>query len=326
MVLFKGRSSMKQYMPQKPTKRGCKLWCLCDSHNGLLYKVIVYTGAATGSARESGEGGLGARVVRALVEPLNRKGYHIYFDNYFSSVSLAMEQASKGNYTIVTTRPNQRGWPASLNDIQTLQKGMARGDTRSEVVGGGTVQCLIWKDKKGIPILNCIANPDETTTVLWRNKDGTRATVACPLSVKLYNTFMGGVDLFDVRHKTYSASRKSKKWWFRLFYFLLDTAMVNSYIIYAETVNKRLTLKEYALKVVSSLMSARTSRQRHRITQQGPPAARFCERHFLAKQEERHHCMVCRKAKTVFCCSDCNPTSLISLCPIPCFKVYHTKN
>jgi hypothetical protein len=28
MVLFKGRSTMKQYIPQKPTKRGYKLWCL----------------------------------------------------------------------------------------------------------------------------------------------------------------------------------------------------------------------------------------------------------------------------------------------------------
>ena len=109
------------------------LWCLCGSHNGLSYKVIVFTGAATGS-EESGVGGLGARVVRALVEPLNGKGYHIYFNNYFSSVSLATEQASKGNYTIATTRPNWMGWPASLKDIKTLQKGMPYGDTRS---GGG---------------------------------------------------------------------------------------------------------------------------------------------------------------------------------------------
>ena len=36
MVLFKGRSSMKQYMPLKPTKRGYKLWCLSDSHNGFV--------------------------------------------------------------------------------------------------------------------------------------------------------------------------------------------------------------------------------------------------------------------------------------------------
>ena len=34
MVGFKGRSSLKQYMPMKPTKRGYRIWCLCDSSNG----------------------------------------------------------------------------------------------------------------------------------------------------------------------------------------------------------------------------------------------------------------------------------------------------
>ena len=213
MVLFKGRSAMKQYMPQKPTKRGYKLWCLCDSRNGLLYQAIVYTGATN----DRDDGGLGAKVVRALVEPLNGKGHHVYYDNFFSSVALAKEQASKGNYTIATTRANRRGWPGSMKDIKTLQKGMTRGESRAEIVEGGSVQCILWKDKKGIPILNCISDPDETTTVLRKNKDGTRTSVSCPMSVKLYNAHMGGVDLFDARRKTYSLSRKSKKWWFRLF-------------------------------------------------------------------------------------------------------------
>ena len=37
MVLFKGRTSMKQYMPQKTVKRGYKVWCLCDAINGYVY-------------------------------------------------------------------------------------------------------------------------------------------------------------------------------------------------------------------------------------------------------------------------------------------------
>ena len=37
MVGFKGRSTLKQYMPMKPTKCGFKVWCLCDSANGFTY-------------------------------------------------------------------------------------------------------------------------------------------------------------------------------------------------------------------------------------------------------------------------------------------------
>jgi hypothetical protein len=56
------------------------------------------------TGEEGGEGGLGAKVVRGLVEPLNGKGHHIYYDNFSSSVALAKEMAAKGNYTISTTR------------------------------------------------------------------------------------------------------------------------------------------------------------------------------------------------------------------------------
>ena len=32
MIKFQGRSSLKQYMPMKPTKRGIKVWVLADEY------------------------------------------------------------------------------------------------------------------------------------------------------------------------------------------------------------------------------------------------------------------------------------------------------
>ena len=34
MIKFQGRSSLKQYIPLKPVKRGIKMWVLGDSHYG----------------------------------------------------------------------------------------------------------------------------------------------------------------------------------------------------------------------------------------------------------------------------------------------------
>ena len=45
MVKFKGRSSLKQYMPLKPIKRGFNIWCLCDANGGYLQEFQIYTGA-----------------------------------------------------------------------------------------------------------------------------------------------------------------------------------------------------------------------------------------------------------------------------------------
>lgn len=42
MTKFKGRSSMKQYMPLKPTKRGIKMWLRCDANTGYTYDFNIY--------------------------------------------------------------------------------------------------------------------------------------------------------------------------------------------------------------------------------------------------------------------------------------------
>ncbi|KAK9731039.1 Transposase IS4 [Popillia japonica] len=43
MIIFKGRSTLKQYNPKKTIKRGYRLWCLGDQ-NGYIKKFDVYQG------------------------------------------------------------------------------------------------------------------------------------------------------------------------------------------------------------------------------------------------------------------------------------------
>ena len=63
MVPYKGRSSLKQYMPKKPVRRGLKVWMRADSNNGYVSQFQVYVGKET-----SAEIGLGARVVKDLTQ------------------------------------------------------------------------------------------------------------------------------------------------------------------------------------------------------------------------------------------------------------------
>ena len=70
MIKFTGRSSLKQYMPMKPIKRGIKVWVLGDSSNGYFCNFQVYTGKVGGDTAETG---LGARVVKDLTRDLKGK-------------------------------------------------------------------------------------------------------------------------------------------------------------------------------------------------------------------------------------------------------------
>ena len=109
MIPFQGRSSLKQYMPAKPVKRGIKVWCHADSHNGYLCEFQVYTGRSS-----SEQDGLGKRVVLDLSRRLQGGYYHLYFDNYFSSVPLLTTLLDNGLYACGTARHTYREFPAAL--------------------------------------------------------------------------------------------------------------------------------------------------------------------------------------------------------------------
>lgn len=63
MIKFKGRSTMKQFMKDKPTKRGIKAWSRSDAKTGYVCDLEVYKGKET----EILEGTLGERVSSFLV-------------------------------------------------------------------------------------------------------------------------------------------------------------------------------------------------------------------------------------------------------------------
>ena len=83
MVPFKGRSSMKQYLPMKPVKRGFKIWVRADSHNGYVCEFECYTG----KKGDTTEFGLGGCVVTRLTRDLVGKAYHIFMDSFFYCIT-----------------------------------------------------------------------------------------------------------------------------------------------------------------------------------------------------------------------------------------------
>ena len=328
MVGFKGRSTLKQYMPMKPTKRGFKIWCLCDSTNGFTYRIEIYTGAGSTTPDVNG---LGPSVVLNLAEPLLDRGHFLYFDNYFSSVDLASKLLKRNTYSVSTTRTNREGWPQQLKDTKHLNKTLTRGHHRSVVVDDGRVECMAWKDNKVVSMINTLSPPTSMTTVKRKGKDGQSSQIPCPESIKLYNKFMGGVDLADARRKTYSCSRRAKKWWHRLFYYLLDVAVVDAFILHAESPHcAKKTQKEFVLDLAEELMSSFNSRKRQaNPLGDGLPAERFSQQHFPTKSKKCLQCRVCStsssRKRSLYQCTTCNPEDPVHLWVDPCFRIWHTK-
>ena len=112
MIKFQGRSSLKQYMPMKPIKRGIKVWVLGDSTTGYFSKFEIYCGKGSSPEKK-----LGSRVVKTLTEPLKGKFHHVYFDNFFTSEQLMTELEEDGVYACGTARKDRKGFPDELKKV-----------------------------------------------------------------------------------------------------------------------------------------------------------------------------------------------------------------
>ena len=92
MIKFKGRSSLKQYMPMKPIKRGFKVWVIACAVSGYCLGLSVYEGAELNSDKTMS---LGEKVVNKLSSRYKGFGYCLFFDNFFSSIMLAKNLLQK---------------------------------------------------------------------------------------------------------------------------------------------------------------------------------------------------------------------------------------
>ncbi|XP_050414127.2 piggyBac transposable element-derived protein 4 [Patella vulgata] len=220
MVKYKGRLGFVQYMPMKPTKRGIKVWIAAASDTGYVHAFNVYTGKSLDGVQEKN---LGHKVVMDLMETMLYEYRHVYFDNFFTSIDLAIELLNKKTYCCGTIRSNRKYYP--LSHVHKLAKGSTK------FIQSNNLIATAWQDKKTVHILstNCDA---EMLVVQRRTRAGIIENVSKPLCIINYNKCMGGVDLGDQLRQYYSFGRTSLKWWRYLFYFLLNVACVNSFLIY----------------------------------------------------------------------------------------------
>lgn len=156
MIAFKGRSSLKQYMPLKPIKRGYKVRLRCDSSTGYAYQFEVYCGK---SSDQTTEVGLGNRVVTTLTESLSDRDIHITFDNYFSSYQLMEQLYSRGIYATATVRANRRDLPVMAHSRPTLERGEFKWRSRNNTA------YVIWRDTKDVHVMTTAFAPSDTVQV-----------------------------------------------------------------------------------------------------------------------------------------------------------------
>ena len=250
MVGFKGRHGMKQYMPGKPTKWGFKVWMICDSHNGYCSGFQVYTGRS----EAPGEFGLAYRVVMNLAEPYLGSYHHVYFDNFFASLQLHIDLLAKKTYVCSTLRLNRPGLPNEIRKCKLKSPGeMLKRQS-------GNFLATVWYDKRQVALLSTNQNPNDKLEV--REND---QVISKPVAISNYTKYMGGVDRADQYRSYYPVGRESKKWWKYLSWYCINLSIVNSFILFSESVRdkrkKRYTQLDFRMDLEKGLRAGYTSRK-----------------------------------------------------------------
>ncbi|XP_050314831.1 piggyBac transposable element-derived protein 4-like [Anthonomus grandis grandis] len=328
MVLFKGRLSFTQYIKTKRHRFGIKLYVLCDCETGIVLDFIVYMGKETNvNTQETHNlcnyslGSTGNVVVKLLDSYLN-KGHSLYTDNFYTSPVLSTFLYENKTNSCGTVRQNRKHMPAFE---RKLKKGETEWRTSDHLLA------LKWKDRRDVVMLTTMH--ENKIVTLPQIDRSTNENKKKPLCVIQYNQHMGAIDRSDMLISSVDCTRKSIKWYNKLFFHVIDVCLLNAHAMLSVRCEKKIPLSKFHLAVIRQLLERYPSKlQRPSTYDLGN--ARLTQRHFpeeVPRKENNKYavrrCWVCshssksekKRKETRVMCVPCN----VGLCIFPCFKIYH---
>jgi len=301
---FNGRNTMKFYIPMKPHKWGFKIHLLCDSDTHYLYNMLFDPGKIGKDfiKLEDNESIAESVVLRLISCIHDNKQRNIFFDGWYSSISLMKKLTKMGYLNTTILRNNSKELP-----VKILKEGYDKAYC-------GKILVQKYEGKKTI----LFATNYEIDKEELRN---------------IYNIKNRGVDTFDQYLEISSIQRRTKKWYKKILLFGIDAAIINAKIIFELNTGKSYTTIEFKEKIVEHIFKMykdyNTKYYRTNLSENNFMLALRHELNMRAGihlhnikkvPKNKKPCKKCQK-ETNFICIECN----IHIHP-DCFLEYHNKH
>uniref|UniRef100_A0A803K7T6 PiggyBac transposable element-derived protein domain-containing protein n=1 Tax=Xenopus tropicalis TaxID=8364 RepID=A0A803K7T6_XENTR len=321
--VIKGRLRFRQFIPSKRSRYGMKFYKLCESSTGYTSYFMLYEGKDThldppGCPTELTASG---KIVWELITPLLGQGYHLYMDNFYTSIPLFRALHTLDTPACGTVNHKRKGLPREL-----LDKKLKRGEVQA--LRSNELLAIKYSDTKVVLMLTTIH--DETLII--QHRSGGRPSKTKPLCSKEYSKHTGGVDKTDQIQNYYDATRKTRAWYKKAAIYMIQMALYNSYVVYKAAVpGPRLSYYNYLLQLLPALLFGGVEKVPDMPG--NDHVARMVGKHFIAnipptlnKRYTQRKCKVCRskgvRREVRYYCPKCPKKP--ALCFHPCFEVYHT--
>jgi len=316
IIPSKGRCKFRQYIKSKRHRFGMKVWALCDASSGYIYNFNFYVGKED----ESSSKNLSEKVVLNLLKDLNSSNHKIYMDAYFTSVPLFDKLNDLGYGATGVLKKNRKYLPKDINT--KIELGDIISFTR------GNILCFNWMDRKPVLMLtNCHSNKLCKVTKQYNTNFIKERSV--PEAILNYNQYAHGVDRADQLMSYYKFKNKTIKVWKRVFFFLLEASIINSWILYKMKNNIKINGKNFRLSLAKIILNSSNEVIKISINFSNSifDYKRLNERHFIIKNHNSRFqdCFLCssringKRIRTSFFCEQCS----LPFC-VNCFKTYHT--
>ncbi|KAH8027388.1 hypothetical protein HPB51_005154 [Rhipicephalus microplus] len=243
MVPFTGCIAAKQFVKEKPSPEGVKVFVRC-SFDGLAHDFELYQGKGTGASKEHSHLGLGGSVVMRLVEHIPKaQNIKCYMDNYFTSVKLLLELKEIGILASGTIRGNRLAGCVLKTDKEMKKE--ERGSYDERVSVNGVVALVRWQDNGVVNMASTHLGVGNVGAVRrWSEASKAHVDIECPEVILDYNKYMGGVDKLDFIMSLYPMRTRTSKWPVRVISHFASFALCNSWLKYIRDANAEGLLKK----------------------------------------------------------------------------------
>ena len=244
-IAFQGMSKLKSRIKYKKTGDGFQCDSICS--NGYTITFFFRHQPAPKKYIEKGYSPLHSRIM-FMFDQLKNKHHSIFMDNLYMSATFARNAFISDNKIKIhgVTRTDKRGLPKCIMQIEVQNEKIAdelRNTVKVAVLEGDSkVQDLIaisFYDSKPVYFLSTVI-PDVKWSLVSKKifSQSLHRKVLLPFLrpnfVDKYNMDMNSVDRADHLRTNYCMGQglRQRKWWWSIFIWGMDVAVVNAYLIY----------------------------------------------------------------------------------------------
>lgn len=253
-VPFKGRSSIKQSIGNKPQHWGLVMWGRCGA-SGILYQFDVYQGEPDDISHL---GAAGDVVMKMTSKLESGKGYKVNGNKFSTSMDLVEKLKERSIYYVGTISSQKLKGCTLLSEEELKKRG--RGSFDQKVEADSNIVVVRWFDCQTVDLVSSYAGIEPQSQVsCWDIKEKKKIMVNRPAIVQEYNKFMSGVNLQDSLTTLYKYPTKSKRWYMYIFFHSISIAVVNSWLCYKRNCNllgkKCMKLCDFQAEVSTGLIN-----------------------------------------------------------------------